>query len=545
MQKWMRLAQLELRNMRDAKNTLKLAKALEEPLAMEKIRGGMPKRLPAGVSPEEFRQMNANEQLWDCAKTITRLRRGSELEPVVSDRAVAMYVSIFAKSQPEFEIAEGEGAEESIGRLCAAVRAWKEERMRVSAEMQAEAYSDVVDVKAAISGQARRRVRRGLSGVARSIEKSSAEAAGIVAHVFVMNKLAEILGTGQLNSLAYLASFGIDNAKRIMKLDSEIESAARGKGRGSKTGLMREKFGICCKKAVAELRAQSEIDKEERVWEGEAPAEGECGVFTAVRGNGRTETEDERRLRAEYPGLYKRIIHTLTKAELEARELKKEVRFAIREGVPAEFVRECVRMGIRDSEGIIDLYLASGKEMPAEKKEEAPAEMEPPRAKKVWGGRNRANGNNGAAEGSAENGRRQILNKGDIVGTIQLSDEARAHIRAAGLSPKDVLNSMIGGFNMGHKGNAAVGGAHFRGDNIRKNIRRYLAAEYRGRKTDAPDVDKLLDYLKSIEVVQEFGSSAYTRTKDDAMSINTNPGNEIGKDIITTVNAVLIELRNA
>ncbi len=545
MQKWMRLAQRDLNGMRRAVDSLKLAKALEEPIAIMDARrpwAKIPEVLPAGVERSQFRIKSKDEQLKDCARIVAGIQKGKRFEPVVQERDVADLMDILAEDPPEFEFFEGEDAAETLKRISGTVSDWQRDKIEDVLKSRNEierTLSSTFMLKS--TGKRFKKVCMGRDEALRNATKAT----DALATVMLAEGLAEILDGGKVKGLAWVGHIGIENVRRYKNLDSASKS--RGNSAERRIEAMRKKFELACPEALAKLRAQSEILKEGRGWEGEIPAEENWKASVPAQGNGRTEIEDLWRLRSEYPNLHRIMVSTPTEAELEARRVKKEARLAMREGVPPEFVRGCLRRGIEAAGDIVELYAASGKgaapEPEAAAKEEwAQHELKNTWAKRVSSGKRKPG--NGEAEGEKEgDGKRPITSKEDIIASIQLTPEARAHIRGAGLSPKDVINVMIRGFDMAHKEKAAVGGAHWRGNYIRQNIRRYIAAEYRGRNTEAPGVDKLLDYLKSIDVVQEFGSGATTRTKDDAMSINTNPGNAIGKGIVTGINAVLIGMR--
>jgi hypothetical protein len=81
---------------------------------------------------------------------------------------------------------------------------------------------------------------------------------------------------------------------------------------------------------------------------------------------------------------------------------------------------------------------------------------------------------------------------------------------------------------MGNK--PSVGGVHRKGALIRRNLRRYCTAP----------PDEILTFLKLLDVLKDdFGSSACTKTKDEAMSINTHPAHPIGKKMLDAVQSAI------
>lgn len=512
----MRAAKLELDHMRKARNALGLAKALEEPIAILTRRGS------GSIGGVRFdRKADKDRELLEFASVLDGIQKGNVPVKPVSNNRVAILAQIFMGAPPEFVAEPGESAADAVKRISAVVSEWRELANKMTGGPSAIVASEDGRLEVQLKKE--------------NAKAEISEAADYAAGTILWEELAEALENERVLEAAWLGHLGIENVRRFKNLDA----ASKSENPEKRLEALRKRFEIACPAALEELRAQSEIVREDRNWGWELPKEEEVPDSTAVRGNGRTEIEDMWRLRSEFPGLYKLIMDTPTEAELEARELRKNVRFTMREGVPAEFVKECVRMGIKNSEGIIELFLASGKKTGGEA-DAAPAE-EASVKKKMWKPRALQNGN--GAKPAEEKRKVEIRTREDIVGAIQLNEEARAHIRDAGFSPKDVLNAIVRGFNMAQDKRAAVGNAHMRGDPIRKNIRRYLEIEYAGRNAEKPDVEALLDYLKSVGVVQEIGSSACTRTKDDAMSIDINPENPVGKEIADRVNAVIIEVK--
>ncbi|MCX8200322.1 MAG: hypothetical protein N3G76_02540 [Candidatus Micrarchaeota archaeon] len=121
----------------------------------------------------------------------------------------------------------------------------------------------------------------------------------------------------------------------------------------------------------------------------------------------------------------------------------------------------------------------------------------------------------------------------DLISDIKFDDSTEGYILSKGLRGIDVVLAICRGFDF-WKNNAAVMGIHRRGSVIRNNLRRYC-----GEKAEA-----VLSFLKSVDILKDdFGSSASTKTKDDAMSINIHPKHEVGKKIISSIQAVVYEYR--
>jgi hypothetical protein len=233
----------------------------------------------------------------------------------------------------------------------------------------------------------------------------------------------------------------------------------------------------------------------------------------------RSEREDIAILKRDYPRLYRKIMEP-TWEQIEAKRLKKMIRALKAQGLGYDEIRE--RIGDR----IPACMPAVKPEMP----EVVPSPERRMKRRQV------------ISQPEPEPKEKEVRSIEELISSIQLSDAVRKHIRDADLSAGDVLFSICKGFNLGG-GKTAAGGAHFRGVYVRTNIRNYLKRRYAGRKAEAPKVDDLLSYIKSVDLIIDAGSSKYTKTKDEAMSLNTNPSHAIGNEIMRTINAALVGYR--
>lgn len=295
---------------------------------------------------------------------------------------------------------------------------------------------------------------------------------------------------------------GIEQAKKIRKLRVRIKEERNQK---KAVALKRELCGLLFKEAKGELGAQSEPEPygEER--------------------NGRIEKQNTvaemMELKARFPRLYDEMMDSGKKRDDATRALKKMVRELNVAGVPSGFIREAMRKGIRDKVGIEHLYLEKLE------KEGKPhtiviKKLAPPRILMK----------EKAAEGKKK---KMLMNHEQLMASIKFPKEAEDFLAERGFTTLDVVKALCKGFDFG-KGKPAVGNAHVRGANIRNNLRRCCEGH-------APD--EILGLFRDLGVLHEFGSSKSTKTKDEAMSVELNPTNPIGKQIIDAMQAAFVEFK--
>ncbi len=342
--------------------------------------------------------------------------------------------------------------------------------------------------------------------------------------VAVIRTTAKILRPEEIVDLQELAMIGRKTIARYGKLNRILDGTKSPKKR---MACLKERFAIACPEAIAAIREQSGIKALKRELPAAMP-EDESVAPSPEKQTRRSESEDAKILKRDYPGLSRKIMAP-TGAELELKELKRSVSQLKREGMPYEAIQGFMREGITTKEGIRSAYESRGRKV---KDAEAPAEYR--RKKPKW----QAAQNGAPEQNGTQKAPKDVRNMDELISSIQLSEEARRHIRDAGMNPADVLFSVFKGFDI--MKNGAVGGGHYRGVIIRKNIRKCMKRRYAERPDEAPSDDDILDFLKSVDLIVESGSSASTRTKDEAMSLNTSPGHPVGADIMRAVTAAQI-----
>jgi len=239
---------------------------------------------------------------------------------------------------------------------------------------------------------------------------------------------------------------------------------------------------------------------------------------------------DRAALKDLYPNLYRKLIGP-TFEESEARRLNKTIRRILRQGAPDGFIKEMLgdapSMRADDLESAWDSCQGEGAGSPPSSRPRA-------RREQMVGG---------ASQGTASGRAPAYSTRDGFLSSISFDPSTERAIASLGVEPRDVVLALCKGFEFGRRGRCAVGGGHYRGAHIRNNIRRFLERDPPSRKK--PSVQQLIGVLDSFDLIRRFGSSASTRTKDDAMSVNTSPSTQEGKAIISTLNAAFMELRGA
>lgn len=237
----------------------------------------------------------------------------------------------------------------------------------------------------------------------------------------------------------------------------------------------------------------------------------------------RTPEQDLDYVREHFPLLYK-IAMRRTPEEQESRRITNMLRRLRRAGVPQEFVRSCLETGLRTESQIIGKFTCgSGK---------ADSEATPTtvRSKTFY---RRVNEEQAEEEAAAAAGFRT---KEEFLDSISFSPMAVRHITEHWLTVHDIVYGICKGFDFGrNSGAGAVGNSHSCGPKIRRAIARNCVAS----------PDQIIGYLGDVGLLNRFGSTSKGRKKDDAMSINVNPTNPIGREIIDRLQRGFRVMRSA
>lgn len=332
-----------------------------------------------------------------------------------------------------------------------------------------------------------------------------------VVSVYLMRTLIDIcMETCSLDALLYLANPNYDD--RFKKL-CDIERRTRAASTDAKRKQLRlEKRKIVYRQAFAELRTQWEDLEPPKVLSIAA----EAYWVDPTASPKRTEKEELKCVRREFPGLYHLATHPSPSEIQQIRErrannrlLKDLVRRLEKESIPASFYVTRINNGTRDFDKIVKRYRLHCIRRDKHKSVQLPSD---------------STGSNGFAS------------KEEFLGSISFSSATDEHIRAAGLTSRDVVFGICKGFDFGKgSGGGAVGFSHYQGPKIRSSISRHCSVS---PKT-------FLAYLESVDLLRRFGSGSKGRTKDDAMSINTDPSTEVGKEILSNLNGAFLDLRTA
>ncbi|MEK6979233.1 MAG: hypothetical protein AABW86_03345 [Candidatus Micrarchaeota archaeon] len=308
--------------------------------------------------------------------------------------------------------------------------------------------------------------------------------------------------------------------QEYVSLLSEI-SRTRAKGRDYILSALKSKFEIACPDAVEMLKSQSAVPP--KIHSVGYIAESDNLVQQPVAPIVRTAREDEDYIKANFPRFY-RMMTGPTDEERTRREFGHRLKMLIRHGVPSVFIKQCISDGVHDIGAIEERYTSfQSRDQDADSRILSPAEVFhlPIPAYTI---------------SSPERGTIEIMPRvvsyDDFLSGITFSETVQKYIsgNGNGLTSKGVVLSICKGFDFGKKSGGAVGGAHFRGAIIRNNIRRC-----------GLEADRTLAFLDSLDLIIHHGGSA--RTKDDAMSININPDNELGKEILRTIIDALLVSR--
>lgn len=358
-----------------------------------------------------------------------------------------------------------------------------------------------------------------------SMRKFSAGATGKnfdVTFAFTMLKvLSERVDGDDLALIRGLDSIGHIRMKRFIALDRKMQTG------NMKRDNLREMLSISSPKGLEELRSSlaepTELESGEPV---RVNLETPRDPFT------RSEKGDITYLRSSYPGLYG-IMMRPSQEDLYDRALRNMAKRLIRGGMDPLHIQECLRAGIRNESQIIEMY-------GNEELDEAP--LEPAKKTRwVFVGKERK-------QETQDERIAQVRTLNDFLGTIGFDAETDAFIRSRGLVPRDVVFTICKGFDFAKAAlsgtGGAIGGSHYRGAIIRRNMRRFLDSDYMGRRQEMPEVERLLDFLRSVDLVVKFGSGASTKTKDEAMSIDTGSGHPTGKEIFRTIKEAFHRFKN-
>lgn len=325
----------------------------------------------------------------------------------------------------------------------------------------------------------------------------------------------------ELDILHSLFAAGPEAVRRYRKAAKGLVGIDSGAGKRSaseRIWLLRRKYALACPRALGELDMQSYtvIRKPARYQVRLDP------VQPAPERPNLSANEARERIRLEFPHLYNIMMRPprLSKTEQKKRAEKRRIRHLIREGVSPQFIGSCLLKGIRDPAEIADLFtskLQECRDLGAEAAGVVPNKV------------HRAKAGTAQAAPFVKPAVTGPRTRAELLESIRFPEYVNASIAeyGSGLTSREVVFGMCKGFDFGKPGGGAVGSGHYRGAVIRRNIRRHCTVN--------PEV--LLDYLRSVDLLREFGSSASTRTKDEAMSIKTNPENAIERGILRTLNA--------
>ncbi len=389
-----------------------------------------------------------------------------------------------------------------------------------------------------------------------TLDRSSRELEGLVViacdvnlGIRYINAIASALTMDEVESLRILTSADIQNAKRYERLRMAMPPPER---YGAKrTNMLRTKLSLACPKTMAEfgtLHAEWEAGLVHRFVDSQiAPFLKDAIIIKTVDEMeqatarpsppaGRSYGEDAAILRQDFPNLFRKMQRPNPK-ELEARAFRNSIRKLMRQGIPDHFIYSSLHRNLFDAPAIKShwesnqRYLVEQGKEPERPKSKPPVLFTRPLELEV------------PVECPKSNG---SISKHGFIASIKLTTQTCQYIHERGFKPEDIIFSVCKGFEFG-KGmsgtGGAVGNAHYRGVHVRNNIRRYLQKSYSERGGRAPDEGDIVDFLKSIDLVRTFGSGPTTKTKDDAMAINTGPSHPVGRDIFATMNAAFVNLR--
>ncbi|MBN2478230.1 hypothetical protein JXB01_02975 [Candidatus Micrarchaeota archaeon] len=324
------------------------------------------------------------------------------------------------------------------------------------------------------------------------------------------------------------SEFEIRLGIRLLELDAFIRKT-KGKRR---VRYLREKISLVYKDALEMLKAQSRIETEKRKKPAGIKNENEYFFSESSElSGGRCIGDEAEYLRNNFPGLcgiVKKHEILERRAELSSMRKRRDTRRkkikglqslyreSISLGVPAEFAVRMINAGTRDSWEIFESIFETEN---GDSRSPGMACTAEPIQRKT------------AASPVSDTSRTFELER-DVLRAVEFNSSVKEKLSYAGISEYEIVCSLCKGFGFGTP-KCKAGGYHLRGSIVRKNMRR----------SGINDPETVLDFLKKQDLIIECGSSASTRTKDDAMSINTNPQSDSGREIITAIQRKFIELR--
>ena len=345
-----------------------------------------------------------------------------------------------------------------------------------------------------------------------------------------LENLARILSTDEVAWINDIDAFGPKNIRRYEALEKHLMKERNGR----RHEYFQKMVTIACPNALSEMKsALDEMGRKADICPDFFIQDDPFLPNAKDPSSPAAKKDDAISLASRFPNLYKKMLRPTTD-EQAWKAMRNKVHRLMRIGVDPGFIAGCFRDGKKDEDAIFDSFLRSH-----ESEDVAPLA--------------RHGGNQvyfrpdkrmmQASVAPVAIGRQDARTKEEFLGRISFSAETDTFIRSKGFDPEDIVFAICKGFEFG-KGNScnsgAVGAAHYRGVYVRNNIRRCMDIRH-GAKT-APSTNEMIEFLKSIDVVRDFGTTT-AKTKDDAMSVNTNPDSQVGKDILRALNAAFIDLR--
>jgi hypothetical protein len=518
-QDWQAQARSELSKMKSAASAAPLVETLKEAMTdFEKNKSRLvlfrkqPKDNVAGCSHEE-------ETLSAVLSIVNDIKAGGDVRVNLEGLTIVPSKE-FIQNLVFGEIIDMPDAIQNVQEIGARLKNWKsEKRFGVDAELDIfteDAYRTGAPVYGDILSNIKHFRKIAASACYRIVDAATS--------AWSLKMLAETLQPADIQALTDFASLG---KKKVGAFIQASKKAERGRGNGDRAQALADRFSLACPGARETLRAQWDNEREASFKTSEpAPpiAEGKIpqppqSVF-----------DDSARIRFDHPALFKRAMKP-NAVEERFKAIRNEATRLRRAGVGYGDISDALKLLFRPG-AISDI-------------QETPQESAVPQIKSTKRSesvrtRNAAQAVPTPAPTTAP--QNTTMDRDEFISSIVFNDDVRTAIRDWGLSTTDVLFSMFKGFNLGYS-HASVGGGHMRGAIIRKNIRRYLAVAYEGRRGDAPEADDILRFMRSVGLIKTFGSGASTKTKDDAMALEPSPIDPIGSEMMRTATAALLAFK--
>ncbi|MEW6748869.1 MAG: hypothetical protein AB1295_04145 [Candidatus Micrarchaeota archaeon] len=519
--KWRKHAQSELRGMKLAVSALPLAEALRNTIvSLDKAKNRI-------VILQDGRCLETNG-IGVCGNGLRRLlgylesaKSGRELV-IDGKKLLAMPPEGFLDPIDMGDLTQGDTLAR-IGQIRFAVDRWRDEKaadidsdsdLLGRCGIKHEFFEKIIKRVPSTSGvgtlndKERKKASKKLKRTIREVLEMS----GLLSSIHTM---AMILSPDEIAALSELDARGQEEVGKYIAHSKALEKSGTIRGRAA---LLKAKYSIACPEALMALRAQWTAP--ETSWQAEAPEPLGGMNAQALKEPRRSEAEDIASVSVGFPNLFKRMMKP-TADEQRLRRLKNIAKRLRRTGMGFEEIHERILV-----ESGAQRANAASEESPKKVKRRHLAKTEPTQAERRRSARN------------------ETIDKDEFIASIRLSATAENAIRGHGLVPEDVVLCMFKGFNLGAR-SSAIGNAHYRGTIVRRNMLKALRMRYRELPGQPPHADDIIRFLKSVDLMRDFGSGASTKTKDDAMSLNTSPDTEIGRDMMRTITVALHRLRGA